>query len=122
MPVMLPPGLARLATNPAPTGFDDIRHDDRYCLRRPLKRARGRRVADQDDVDILPDQFAGQGVEAVHIVIGVDEFDTRYSSLPCQPRSCIPCLNAAQQMSGRWPAIRTRATRHDGWSRSAVRG
>ena len=47
-------------------------------------------ASDHDHVDFLPDQFAGQGVQAVHVAIGVD--DSILDVLPFQPAEIMHSL------------------------------
>src|SRR5205085_6411408 len=65
----------------------DARHDDRYRLRRPLQGARGRRVANHDHVDFLPDQSAGQDIQVIHVAIGIG--GSILDVLPVQPAEIV---------------------------------
>jgi hypothetical protein len=64
--------LGQTGDEPASRGIADACHDDRYRLGRPLG-ARGCCVAGPDHFDSLPDQFAGQGIQAIRGVLCVDE-------------------------------------------------
>ena len=82
--------LGQACDKPVAHWIGDVRHDDRYCLRRPLKRARTRYVSDHDHVDFLSDQFAGQGIHAVHVATGVD--DSILDILPFLPAEIMHSL------------------------------
>ena len=66
------PRLGQAGDKPVGDWIVDARHDDWNCLRRPLQRAGARRVSNHDHVDRLVYQFAGHGVQSVHVAIGVD--------------------------------------------------
>ena len=97
-PVMLPPGLARLATSPLPTASATLAMTIGIVFVARCA-ARGTWTAsDEDHVDFLPDQFAGQGVQAVHVAIGVDE--SILDVLPFQPAEIVHSLLEGRAQMG----------------------
>ena len=53
---------------------------------------------DHDHLDFLPDQFAGQGVQAIHVAIGVDE--SILDVLPFQPAEIMHSLLEGRAQMG----------------------
>ena len=82
-PVMLPPGLARLATNPLPTAITTLAMTIGIVFVARCAARAASAATNHNHVDFLPDQFARQGVQAVHIAIGIDE--SILDVLPLQP-------------------------------------
>jgi len=64
------PRLGQTCDKPVADGVRDAHHDDRYRLRGSLRRPRDRTAPGHDHLDFLPDQFAGQCVQAIHVAIG----------------------------------------------------
>ena len=69
-PVALPPGRARLATKPAPTGSSDVREHDRHGAGRLQQRRHGRAASGQNDVRRERDQFRRVSANVVGIACG----------------------------------------------------
>ena len=70
IPVMLPPGRARLATRPVLTGSPTASHDDGNRLRRGLGSLGRWRGYHDDEVHRQADQLRCQGREAIHLAGG----------------------------------------------------
>ena len=65
--MVLPPGRARLSTNPAPTGSRNLREDDRHGAGRLQQRRHGRGAAGQDDVRPERNQFRRISADALGV-------------------------------------------------------
>jgi len=87
---MFPPRLGQTCDKPGAHGVREARHDDGYRFRGPLRRAGTLPVPDQDHLDLLPDQFAGQGVQTARVATGVD--DSILDVLPFQPAEFLHAL------------------------------
>ena len=97
-PVMLPPGLARLATNPAPTAFETPAMTMGIVFVARCAARAAVLAPSHDHLDFLPDQFAGQGVQAIHVAIGVDE--SILDVLPFQPAEILHSLLEGRAQMG----------------------
>ena len=77
------PRLGQTCDEPSADGVREARHDDGYRLCRPLRGAGSLPVSDQDHLDLLPEQFADQGLQTARVTIGID--DSILDVLPLQP-------------------------------------
>lgn len=65
------PRLGQTCDEPSADCVHEPRHDDGYRLCRPLRGAGGLHVSDQDHLDLLPQQFADQGLQTARVAIGI---------------------------------------------------
>jgi len=68
-PVVLPPGCARLATNPPPDRIGDLNENDRDAARRLLQRADVRAARDQNHVGRQRDQLGSVPANEIGIAV-----------------------------------------------------
>ena len=74
-PVMFPPGRARLATNPFPTGSAILRHDNGNRTRRFLGGTGCCRASRDDDVYLETHQFGRKAREPIELALGKSPFN-----------------------------------------------
>ncbi len=98
LPVMLPPGLARLATNPLPTGLPTFAMTMGIVFVARCATRVAVVLAGHDHLDLLLDQFAGQRLQAIHVAIGVDE--SILDVLPFQPAEILHSLRERREHMG----------------------
>ena len=77
----LPPGRARLVTNPVATGSGTVREDDRNNRGRLLGGQSGSRARGHNDIHLERNQFGRKGRERLELSLGIAVFDHDVTAL-----------------------------------------
>src|SRR5262249_26078621 len=80
-PVALPPGRAKLATKPAPTGSGGLCEYDRHGAGRLMQRRHRCAASGQDDIGRERDQFRRMFANALHIAPGPAGIDLHSAAI-----------------------------------------
>ena len=96
-PVALPPGRARLSTQPPPTGSIDVHEHDRHGAARLLQRAHDRRHSGQDDIRRERNQFRRVSAKALEHRRRPSGSRSARCGRRSSPVACSPCANAAMR-------------------------
>jgi len=116
-PVRLPPGRAKLATSPWPSGLGTANKHNGIRLRRIAHGKRCETAGDHDQVNPPAHQLAGDNGQAVEFFIGVGQLERHYPALgpgqalqflaertPVPVRAPLPAARATRRR--RWPGVR----------------